>query len=99
MIRTIQWDMLLPQIALIYLVIINIITFIIYGVDKRKAEKHKWRIPEIQLIGLAAIGGSLGALSAMNVFRHKTKHIKFYAGVPTIMILQIAAMIFVIIKY
>lgn len=59
-------------------------------VDKRKAVKKKWRIPEATLLFWAAIGGSVGALTGMYVFRHKTKHPKFTLGVPAILIAQIA---------
>lgn len=72
-----------------YLIIINVIAFIIYGLDKRKAKKHLWRIPENTLIGLALIGGSIGAFLGMRLFHHKTKHIKFYVGVPAIFIIEL----------
>lgn len=72
-----------------YLIIINVIAFCIYGVDKRKAKKHLWRIPEDTLIGLALIGGSIGAFLGMRLFHHKTKHIKFYVGVPAIFIIEL----------
>ena len=77
--------------VLIYLVIINIATFILYGIDKHKAKNHQWRISEASLICVAVLGGSVGALLGMSVFRHKTKHLKFLIGVPLILILQIAA--------
>ncbi|MCQ2516381.1 MAG: DUF1294 domain-containing protein [Saccharofermentans sp.] len=80
----------------IYLVLINIITFITYGMDKRLAIKHKWRISEATLILLAAIGGSIGAFLGMQVFRHKTKHMKFVIGVPVIFILQIILALFIL---
>jgi len=73
-----------------YLIGINIITFFVYGFDKLKAKAHAWRIPEATLILLAVIGGSLGALLGMYVFRHKTQHIKFKYGVPAILIIQLA---------
>jgi len=60
-------------------------------VDKRKAQKKLWRIPESTLLLIAAIGGGIGSLAGMYTFRHKTKHLKFTLGVPTILILQIAA--------
>lgn len=74
---------------LIYLIIINLISFVIYGVDKNKAKKRLWRIPEATLLGLALIGGSVGAYIGMKSFHHKTKHIKFYLGVPIIFLLQV----------
>ena len=76
--------------VLIYLAVINIAAFILYGIDKQKARNHQWRISEACLICVAVLGGSVGALLGMFVFRHKTKHIKFLIGVPLILILQIA---------
>lgn len=78
---------------LYYLIAINPITFFAFGIDKRKAEKGAWRTKESTLLGLAAIGGSVGALLGMNAFRHKTKHKKFTIGVPAILILQVALMV------
>lgn len=75
---------------LYYLIAVNIITFFAFGIDKGKAKKGAWRIKEATLLGLAAIGGSVGALLGMKVFRHKTKHKKFTVGVPMIFILQVA---------
>ena len=69
--------------------IINIITYIIYAIDKYKSMHHKWRIRESTLILLAVIGGSVGALLAMYTVRHKTKHNKFRIGVPVILAVQI----------
>lgn len=60
------------QIFLVYLVFINILAFMAYGMDKRRAVKRKWRIPESRLLGLAIAGGSAGALCGMYIFRHKT---------------------------
>lgn len=71
-----------------YLVLINVITWIVYGVDKQKAQKGKWRISENTLIGLAVIGGSIGALCGMYYFRHKTKKEKFSMGIPVIFAMQ-----------
>lgn len=72
-----------------YLLIINAIAFFLMLADKQKARKKKWRIPEATLIGVAVIGGSVGALAGMYPFRHKTKHPKFTIGVPVILALQI----------
>ncbi|MDD7196335.1 MAG: DUF1294 domain-containing protein [Acidaminococcus fermentans] len=71
------------------LLLINLITFAVYGYDKFCARRGAWRVPEIRLLFLAAVGGSLGALLAMFLFRHKTKHLKFTIGVPVILGLQI----------
>ena len=75
---------------LIILLALNIITFIVYGIDKLKAKKGWWRIPETTLLLLAAIGGSIGAWLGMMVWRHKTQHLKFKYGVPAIILLQVA---------
>ena len=72
----------------IYLMLINVIAFLIYGYDKWTARKDKRRIPEKTLIGLACIGGSAGAFVGMQFFRHKTRKIKFYLGVPVIFLIQ-----------
>lgn len=71
------------------LVIMNLITFAAYGIDKRKAEKGSWRIPEKTLILLALFGGSIGAFLGMKVFHHKTLHPKFKFGIPAILIFHI----------
>ena len=73
----------------IYLVVINIATFIVYGVDKSKAKNSEWRISEKVLILLAVVGGSVGAILGMNAFHHKTQHLKFSVGVPVILVLQV----------
>lgn len=83
---------------IVYFVLINIITCILYGIDKKKAEKGKWRVPEATLLLFAAIGGSLGALYGMKHYHHKTKKIKFYLGVPVILLLQLALFIFILFK-
>ena len=77
--------------ALGYLLAINLLAFGLYGLDKRKASKGLWRISEARLLLVAALGGSLGAWLGMRVFRHKTRKMKFFVGVPLIFVLQIAA--------
>lgn len=72
-----------------YLILINAAAFLLMLIDKYKAKKNKWRIPEATLMGAAAIGGSLGAIAGMYTFRHKTKHLKFTMGLPAILALQI----------
>lgn len=86
------------SIAIIYLLIINLTAFIMYFSDKTRAIKHRWRIPEATLLFIAALGGSLGAFAAMKVFRHKTKHPKFYITVPLLVIFHIAVIIYVFLK-
>ncbi len=73
-----------------YLVLVNVIAFAVYGADKRRARKDRWRVPEKTLFLLALIGGSLGALLGMKVFHHKTKHWYFRVFIPLILVLQIA---------
>ncbi|MCQ2531150.1 MAG: DUF1294 domain-containing protein [Saccharofermentans sp.] len=77
------------QGSIIYLVIINLITFAMYGTDKNKARNHKWRIPERTLIFMAFIGGGLGAIIGMNIFHHKTQKPKFKILVPIGLVLTI----------
>lgn len=81
------------EIILWYIAIINIIAVMIYGWDKLCAIRHRWRIPEKTLLVIAVIGGSVGALFAMFLFHHKTLHLKFKYGVPVIMLLQVAGLI------
>ena len=78
------------QIIIIYLIVINVVTFFLYGIDKWKAKRSKWRIPEVTLLGLAVIGGSIGAWLGMKVWHHKTQHKKFKYGLPLILLAQIA---------
>ena len=75
---------------LLYIVLINILTFFIYGIDKLKAKKSKWRVSENTLIGTAIIGGSIGAWLGMKIWHHKTLHKKFKYGVPLILVAQTA---------
>ena len=93
-------DLSLLHIVLIYLAVIrssllvllamNVVTFYMYGVDKWKAKKSKWRIREAALLGLAVLGGSIGAWLGMKVWHHKTLHKKFRYGVPAIIIVQLS---------
>lgn len=77
-------------LILLYIVLINILTFFIYGIDKLKAKKSKWRVSENTLIGMAIIGGSIGAWLGMKIWHHKTLHKKFKYGVPLILVAQTA---------
>ena len=88
----------LLHIALIYLAVINVVTFFVYGIDKWKAKKSKWRIRETALLGLAVLGGSIGAWLGMKVWHHKTQHKKFKYGVPAIIIIQLALIVYFIIS-
>jgi len=71
----------------------TIVTFVLYGIDKRRAKKNAWRIPEKTLLGFAALFGGFGAFLGMRVFRHKTKHTRFKVLVPLFMIVQFIAII------
>ena len=77
------------QLIIIYLIAINVITFLVYGIDKWKARHQRWRIPEATLLGLAVLGGSIGAWLGMKVWHHKTMHKKFKFGLPVIIIIQL----------
>lgn len=79
----------MENILFYYLLLINIISFIIIYINKQKAIKHKWRIKESTLFLVSIMGGSLGTLIGMYTFHHKTKHIKFTLGIPFIFIIQI----------
>ena len=79
---------------LYYLAVVNTITFIVYGIDKLKAKKREWRIPESTLLLLAIIGGSVGAWCGVKVWHHKTLHKKFIYGIPLIVIIQISIIIY-----
>ena len=83
-------------IILIYLAIITVVTFFVYGIDKWKAQHKRWRIPESVLLGLAVIGGSVGAWLGMKVWRHKTQHKKFKYGVPAILVVQVAVVVWLL---
>ena len=74
----------------VWLIAINLVTFAVYGIDKRRARRGAWRVPEKTLFLLPLLGGSIGALLGMRVFHHKTKHWYFVWGVPAILLAQIA---------
>ena len=75
---------------LYYLIVINIVTFLVYGIDKWKAKQGSWRISEVSLLILAVIGGCIRALLGMKIWHHKTMHKKFKYGLPMILLAQIA---------
>ncbi len=74
---------------MIYLISINILSFLLFGIDKYKAIKKKYRIPEKVLLGISLLGGSLGSLLGMILFHHKTKKIGFLILIPLFLLLQI----------
>ena len=77
----------------IYLAIVNALSFLLMLIDKVKAKKKLWRIPERTLLGLCAIGGSLGGLVGMKLFRHKTLHPQFAIGIPVMLAVQIILLV------
>ena len=77
----------------VYLLLINAVGWLIMLIDKRKAKKKAWRIPEATLMTVAAIGGSLGSLIGMYQFRHKTKHKKFTVGIPLLLLVHVIVLI------
>ncbi|MBO4505055.1 MAG: DUF1294 domain-containing protein [Lachnospiraceae bacterium] len=85
-------------VVLAYLLVMTIVGLIIMKADKAKAEKNKWRIKEATLFLISAIGGSLGTWAGMYLFRHKTKHWYFVVGMPLILILHIALLVFLFSK-
>lgn len=83
---------------LIYLAIINLVGFCMMGIDKLKAKRHEWRIPEAALFAVAIFGGSIGSIIGMYTFRHKTKHASFVVGMPVILAVQVLIVIAIIIS-
>ena len=81
------------HIALIYLAAMNVVAFFLYGIDKWKAKRSKWRVSEATLIWLAVLGGSVGAWLGMKAWHHKTQHAKFKYGLPLILLMQLAVAI------
>ena len=88
----------MKELLSIYLLIINAIAFALMLIDKYKARKNLWRIPEATLISTALLGGSIGALIGMYTVRHKTRHAKFTIGIPLILLAQIALAQFLLLK-
>ena len=84
---------------LLYNLVINLIAFLAMGLDKLKAKKSAWRIPEQTLISLVLLGGGIGGIAGMYVFRHKTKKPRFFIGFPVIFITEVAIAIYLLIKY
>lgn len=83
------------QILLLYLLTVNALGFLLMLIDKIKARKNRWRIPEATLFLVAAIGGSIGSLAGMYTFRHKTKHLTFTVGMPLILAVQVVAAVLI----
>ena len=85
-------------ILLYYLIFINLLAFLLMGLDKAKARRHRWRIPEKTLFLSAIIGGSIGAILGMQIFRHKTKHASFRIGMPCILLVHLALAAYMLLK-
>lgn len=83
-------DMILLYMLIPYLVLINVLTFCMYGIDKWKAKRSRWRVPETTLLEMAVFGGSIGAWLGMRIWHHKTMHNKFKYGIPIILVIQVA---------
>lgn len=83
--------------ALIVLLCVNLVTFALFGIDKKRAQRGEWRIPESTLLTAAALFGATGAFTGMRVFRHKTKHRKFTILVPMLLVLQAALLVWLLV--
>ena len=81
-----------------YLCVVNAVAFLMYGMDKQKAKRRKWRIPEATLLGIAAAGGSIGAWIGMKTFHHKTKHLIFQIGVPVLICIHVCILMYFVFK-
>ena len=88
----------IEKIIISYVIVINVITLMMYGIDKWKAKHSKWRIPEATLLIMAAVGGSIGAWMGIKLFHHKTLHKKFKYGVPGIFLIQLGIILFIYLK-
>ena len=82
------------HVALAYFITVNVLGLVLFGIDKWKAKHDKWRISEATLLSVTAIGGSIGAWVGMKVWHHKTMHKKFKYGIPLVMVLQLALLLF-----
>ena len=82
------------ELLLYYFVCVNVLTFLVYGIDKWQARQGKWRISEATLLLLAVIGGSIGAWLGMRVWHHKTMHKKFKYGIPAILMIHIIIIVY-----
>ena len=85
-------------VLLIACLLVNVVTFALYGIDKRRAKKNRWRIRERTLLGFTWLMGGVGAVLGMRVFRHKTQHLAFMVSAPVAAVLQIALMVCIAIR-
>lgn len=86
------------KLLYLYLLLVNAAAFLLMLIDKVKARKNRWRIPERTLLTVAALGGSLGAVLGMNLYRHKTKHPKFSIGLPCMLAVHIVLLFLIILQ-
>ncbi len=89
---------MLPEVFMFYLGMVNLSAFCLFGIDKRRAKKRRWRIPERRLFAVALAGGSIGALAGMYGFRHKTRHKLFAVGMPLLFLAQVGVALIVFMK-
>ena len=82
----------------LYLIFVNMIAFLAYGIDKKRAVRKQWRISEKALLGMAVLGGSIGALAGMKIFHHKTRNAKFFVGVPVILAVELIVGLWVLVS-
>lgn len=87
------------QTAVIYVIVINVIGFFAMGIDKFKAQRGSWRIPEKTLFTITLLGGGLGTIIGMYLFRHKTKKMRFTIGFPVIFLTEVVLLIYILVKY
>lgn len=90
---------MIVKILLVYYILINLLAFLLYGADKKKAIDQKWRIPEKTLIGVAFLGGGIGAIVGMSFFHHKTRKPKFLAMVPIAILLHVGLCCYLYIRF
>ena len=87
------------RLIIIYGIVINLVTFAAYGIDKLRAKRGGRRIPERALLILSVIGGSMGAIVAMQLLRHKTQHAQFHYGVPAMLLIHATVMIYILLRF
>ena len=86
-------------IFVVYILIVNVLAFVLYGIDKRRSQRKMYRIPENTLLWMARLGGGVGSWLGIKVFHHKTKHKRFMIIVPLWTVLWVAAIVYTIVKY
>ena len=86
-------------IFVVYILIVNVLAFVLYGIDKRRSQRKMYRIPENTLLWMARLGGGVGSWLGIKVFHHKTKHKRFMIIVPLWTVLWVMAIVYLVIKY